>query len=104
MSRYANRTDGNHQQVKDDLEAAVPGISLFDASGMGKGFLDLVIGWLERTWLVEIKDPAKSASRRRLTAAQVGFHDNWQGHVITACSAAEIFAQIARVFYKESKA
>ena len=101
MSGYAKRTDGNHKQVKADLEAAMPGVSVFDASGMGKGFPDLVIGLFKRTWLVEIKDPTKSASRRRLTAAQVGFHENWKGEVITACSAAEVYAHMARVFYKE---
>ena len=109
MSKYAKRTDGNHKKVKAELEAAMPGASVFnaasvfDSAGMGKGFPDLVMGAFERNWLIELKNPDQSASRRRLTAAQVGFHENWHGDVITVCSAAEVYAHIARVFYKEGK-
>ena len=103
MTRYAKRSDDNHREVVEEFKAAMPEATVHDCSGAGRGFPDLCIGVFDRNWLVEIKDPAKSASRRRLTAAQVGFHDNWQGHVITACSAAEVYAHIARVFYKERK-
>ena len=109
MRRFAKRTDGNHQQVKAELEAAMPGASVFnaasvfDAAGMGKGFPDLVMGAFERNWLIELKNPDQPSSRRRLTAAQVAFHETWRGDVITVCSAAEVYAHIARVFYKERK-
>ncbi len=101
MSKYAKRTDGNHQLVKEELEAATVGASVFDAAGMGKGFPDFVMAFCDRNWLIELKNPDQSASRRRLTAAQVGFHETWHGDVITVCSAAEVYAHIARVFYKE---
>ena len=117
MSKYAKRTDGNHKKVKAELEAAMPGASVFrldpvvpdeasvfDAAGMGKGFPDLVMGAFERNWLIELKNPEQASSRRRLTAAQVAFHENWHGDVITVCSGIEVYAHIARVFYKEGKA
>tara|TARA_R100000700_G_C3146893_1_gene126864 strand:+ start:111 stop:416 length:306 start_codon:yes stop_codon:yes gene_type:complete len=94
MPRYANRVDRNHAEVKKDLEAALPGVSVFDAFGAGKGFPDLVVGYRGLTYLYEVKDGEKSPSARKLTNAQLGFHGNWQGHVAVVCSAEEILADM----------
>ena len=96
MPRYANRVDSNHASVKDDLEAALPGVSVFDAAGSGRGFPDLVVGYNGLTYLYEVKDGKKSPSARKLTNAQVGFHGNWQGHVAVICSAEEILADMLK--------
>ena len=96
MTRYAKRTDENHKAVVDELRAALPEATVFDASGAGRGFPDLVVGWRGRNYLFEIKNGSQVPSRRRLTAAQGGMHGNWQGQVAIVHSAAEILAAMAR--------
>lgn len=95
--RYDKRTDDNHKDVVTELRQAMPDASVFDASGCGKGFPDLVVGWQGKNYLFEIKDPEKPASRRSLTEPQQGFHLEWKGQVHIAHSAAEICATIARL-------
>jgi hypothetical protein len=79
----------------------MPEASVFDASGAGAGFPDLVVGVWGRNFLFEVKDPNKPPSGRKLTPAQVKFHENWQGQAVVVRSAAEAIKSIARSF-KES--
>ena len=107
MSTYtghAKKTDVNHESVKVELKAALPEASVHDMSHAGGGFPDLAIGVFGDNFLVEIKDPTKPPSRRRLTNAQVGFHTNWQGTVWVCHSAAEILANISRFYAKGARA
>jgi len=92
---YAKRTDANHKQVVDDLRKWLHGCTVFDASGAGKGFPDLVVGWKGHNFLFELKDPEKPTSRRSLTDAQKKLFDQWQGQIHIAHSAAEVCAVIA---------
>jgi len=97
---YAKRTDGNHKEVVEEFRKVMPEASLFDASGAGKGFPDLVIGWQGKNYLFEVKDPAKYPSARSLTDAQKEFHLAWHGQVHVIHSAAEIAATLARLAMK----
>ena len=97
MTRHAKRTDENHAEVVEELRSVLHDGTVFDASGAGRGFPDLVVGWRGKNYLFELKDPAKPPSGRKLTAAQVGMHENWQGQVAVAHSAAEIIAGILRL-------
>lgn len=47
---------------------------MIDTASAGDGMTDLVCIWRGRVELVEIKDGEKSASRRKLTPAQVLLH------------------------------
>tara|TARA_R110002051_G_scaffold154782_1_gene226938 strand:- start:3355 stop:3657 length:303 start_codon:yes stop_codon:yes gene_type:complete len=96
MNGYAKRVDGNHKEVVEGLRASLPECTVFDASGAGRGFPDLVVGFKGRNWLFEVKNLNMVPSRRRLTAAQVGMHSNWQGQVAIIHSAADILAVMAR--------
>ena len=100
---YAKRTDDNHKDVVAEFRAVMPEATLFDASGAGRGFPDLVIGWRGRNYFFEVKDPAKIPSARSLTDAQKDFHIGWQGQVAVVHSAAEICAELARMSVKTSK-
>jgi len=97
MARYAKRTDDNHKCLVEELREALPEATIFDASGAGRGFPDLVVGWQGRNYLIEVKDPAKTASRRKLTEAQKKLHLSWQGQINVCHSAAEICATILRI-------
>jgi len=95
--RYDKRTDDNHREVIDELRKTMPEVTVFDASGAGNGFPDVVLGWNGRNYLFEIKDPAKVPSARSLTDKQKEFHEGWQGQVHVVHSAAEICATLARL-------
>ena len=97
MPTYAKRTDDNHTEVVTQFRAAMPEATVFDASGVGRGFPDLVVGWQGRNYLIEVKDPAKVPSARKLTPAQEKLHVEWQGQIHVCHSAAEICATIARL-------
>ena len=75
--RRAARVDNNHGEIRDGLRKL--GFSVFDSSGMGRGFPDLVVADEYRTILVEVKSGGGA-----LGAAQEVFHEEWQGEVITA--------------------
>lgn len=95
--RYAKRTDDNHRDVVDEFRQTMPEATVFDASGAGNGFPDLVIGLAGKNYLFEVKDPEKVPSARNLTDAQKDFHTAWQGQVHVVHSAAEICATIFRI-------
>jgi len=64
--------DANHssiQQAYIDM-----GCSVFDASKVGDGFPDLVVGIAGVTYLVEIK-----AEKGKLRKSQTDFNDAWRG-------------------------
>lgn len=72
MRRIAARRDFNHGAIVDAFKSM--GAMVYDASADGGGMSDLVIAWRGHFLLVEIKDGAKSPSRRKLTPAQIIFH------------------------------
>ena len=70
---YARKVDLNHQDIVKTLRSL--GASVFDASGIGRGFPDLVVGIHDKTILVEIK----SDEKKKFTQAQLDFMENWKG-------------------------
>jgi hypothetical protein len=77
--RFAARTDGNKKEVVAALEAV--GCTVYDL----KMPVDLMV-WspsMHQIILIELKDGAKSPSRRRHTSAQARFIEEWPGKVYT---------------------
>jgi len=70
--RRAAKTDANHAPILRALRAT--GAYVVDCSHVGAGFPDAMAFFRGQCLLVEIKDGAKSPSRRRLTADQQVFH------------------------------
>ncbi len=68
MSRYARRVDGNHREIVSGLRAV--GVAVLDIHAVA-GALDALVGFRGRLLLLEIKDGRKSASRRKLTPAEL---------------------------------
>lgn len=90
--RRAARTDRNHAEIRDRLRQ-IPGVSVYDTSGVGHGFPDLVVGARGITRLLEIKDGAKAPSARALTPDQRRFIAAWHGsqvHVVETLAQALI--------------
>ena len=68
MSRFARRTDSNHAEIVAGLRQC--GVAVLDLHAL-PGALDALCGFRGRLTLLEIKDGAKSASRKRLTPAEL---------------------------------
>lgn len=85
--RRAAKVDANHSEIVAALRHV--GASVADASKLGGGFPDLVVGFRGRTWLLEVKDGSKPPSARKLTPDQVAFRDGWRGHYAVVNSSDE---------------
>ena len=59
----------------------IPGLTVRITSQVGEGFTDVVLGYKGKTHLVEIKDPNKPPSARKLTDDERKFHDSWTGSI-----------------------
>jgi hypothetical protein len=70
--RYAARVDANQDQIVSALRAAGAYVWIIGLP------VDLLVGYHGHTFLVEIK----SGSKKRLTALQADFFDNWSGSTL----------------------
>jgi len=78
--RRAAASDANQKDIVAALRAV--GATVIPCHAVGKGFPDLVVGYLGQTYLIEVKDPSQPKHRHELTPAQVEFHANWTGRPI----------------------
>ena len=70
--RYAARVDQNQAQVVSALRAAGAYVWIIGLP------VDLLVGYKNHTFLVEIKDGPK----KRLTKLQADFFENWSGSIL----------------------
>ena len=91
--RRAGRTDAPQKAIVAALREV--GASVAITSGAGNGLPDLIVGWRGETYLLEIKDGDKPASRKRLTDAEAHFVEHWRGRPVAIVeSVAEALAAI----------
>ena len=90
--RQKAKVDDNQAEIVDALRAV--GASVAVTSAQHKGFPDLVVGYMGKTFLLEVKDGSKPPSARRLTSDQERFFADWQGHCAVVCNAEEALAEI----------
>lgn len=95
MTRRAAKIDANQGDIVQAFRAL--GCSVAITSAVGDGFPDLVVGINGLNVLVEIKDGARPPSERKLTPAQVVFHDGWRGQVVVVISVDQAIALVAAV-------
>lgn len=67
MTRYARRVDGNHAEIVRGLREI--GAGVLDVHSVG-GLLDVLVAFRGKLTLVEIKNPARPRSARKLTEAE----------------------------------
>ena len=77
--RRAAKVDANQGDIVETLENM--GFSVLSLAAVGKGCPDLLVGSPHGNWLIEIKDGAKSPSRRVLTDDQERFWNLWSGPI-----------------------
>lgn len=81
MARRAAKIDGNHGEIVAALRKAE--CSVVSLAKVGNGCPDLLVGRLvdgfRENFLLEVKDPSKPPSHRKLTPAQEQFFAEWNG-------------------------
>jgi len=90
--KRAAKIDDNQSAIVQHLRAI--GCSVQSLAAVGKGVPDLLVGRRGVNSLIEIKDAAKTASRRKLTEDQVIWHKLWRGQISVAHTPAEAEAVV----------
>jgi hypothetical protein len=75
----ACKIDDNQEQLVKQMRC-IPGLKVKHTHTV-KGFVDVVIGYRGINYLLEIKDPGKPPSKRKLTDDEQKFHNEWTGQV-----------------------
>lgn len=83
------RVDANQKDIVNSLRM-IPGISVSHTHTVGSGFPDVVVGYRGINYLVEIK----TDERCKLTPDEATWHRKWNGSVMIATNAADIFKMI----------
>jgi hypothetical protein len=75
----AKRVDANQSAIVAALRQC--GATVAITSSLGEGFVDIVVGYGGRNYLVEIKDGSQPESAQKLTPDEAKFHEKWRGQV-----------------------
>ena len=78
------RIDDNQTEIVKALRK-IPGCTVQSLADCGGGVPDLLIGYSGNNYLIECKDGSKPPSARKLTPAQIDWHNRWAGvvHIVT---------------------
>ena len=68
------KKDANQNEIVAALGKV--GASVIDASAIGGGFPDLIVGRAGKTYLIEVKNPK---TKGKLNALQKRWHKDWRG-------------------------
>lgn len=85
--RYAARVDANQDAIVSALRAAGAYVWIVGLP------VDLLVGYRNHTYLVEIKTDAK----KRLTPLQADFFDNWKGGTLARVNSPESALRMLKV-------
>jgi hypothetical protein len=89
------RVDDNQAVIVAALRQV--GATVQILSAVGRGCPDLLIGFRSLNTLLEVKDAAKSASRRTLTPDERAWHEQWRGQVTTVTTVDEALIAIGAI-------
>lgn len=90
-SRLPHKRDANHAEITQAFQQL--GCTVFDASALGDGFPDLVVGLVKQNLLVECK-----TKDGELTPPQQRLIEEWRGeiHVVDSPEMATTLVQLVR--------
>ena len=84
---HAGRVDANQSRIVAALRRL--GCSVAITSQVGQGLPDLLVGYMGRTILMELKDGTRAPSDRKLTGAEAYFLGHWRGGPAVVVSSEE---------------
>lgn len=76
----AKKVDDNQKILVKHLRM-IPGVTVEHTHMIGDGVPDIVVGVRGLNYWLEIKDPGKSPSKRKLTPDEEKWHLKWTGQV-----------------------
>jgi hypothetical protein len=91
--RLKAKKDGNQTEVVNTLRK-YPGVTVAVTSQLGKGFCDIIVGFRNKNYLIELKDGSKPPSARKLTPDEIRFRDCWTGHYAVCKNIDEVLKEI----------
>lgn len=95
--RPSIKLDANQNEIVDALRSI--GATVQSLAGVGNGCPDLLVALRGQTFLLEVKDSAKPPSARRLTPAELAWHQRWNGGPLAVVeSVAEALLTVAPWF------
>lgn len=94
MKKYG-KVDENQSRIVSDLRSA--GCTVISLASTGGGCPDVCVGRAGTNFLLEIKDGKKPPSARKLTPAQVTWHNEWRGQVAVVCNSNEALQAVGLV-------
>ena len=89
--RYAARVDANQTEIVMALRKAGAYVWVIGLP------VDLLVGYKDRTFLVEVKTTAK----KRLTSLQADFFDNWTGSTLVRIDSVEAALNMIGIFNEQ---
>ena len=92
FNRVNAKVDANHPNIVSDLRK-LKGVTVRSVATI-KNFLDIIVGYDNRNYLFEIKDPDKPLSQRKLTEGEQKFMDEWTGQADLALTTQDIIEVI----------
>jgi Holliday junction resolvase len=90
--RKKARVDANQKEIVQELRKR--GISVLHTHQLGKGAPDIVFGYMNSNYLIELKDGNKSKSQQRLTKDELDFSLKWRGNYAVCNSLEQILLLI----------
>lgn len=89
------RVDINQPQIVKALRSV--GASVQHLHTIGKGCFDLLVGFRNQNFVIEVKNPRQPVSKRRLTPDEQEWSDAWQGQKAVAMTEDEALKIIGAI-------
>lgn len=87
------KVDANQRSLVKQIRM-IPGVTVAHIHTVGQGLCDLIIGYRGKNFLVEVKDPKKQKSQRKLTTDEEKFHRQWTGQIAVVETASDVIKLI----------
>lgn len=78
--RRAAKIDINQPELVKQLRS-IPGCTVQPLHMVGKGCPDLLVGFMNKNYVLEAKNPDMPPSKRKLTSDERRWHNCWAGQV-----------------------
>lgn len=96
--RRAAKIDANQPEIVSALRKA--GATVQSLAAIGAGCPDILIGYANKTALVEIKDGSKVPSAQKLRPLQEDWHANWRGGTLATVNSVESALRVLTIMEK----
>jgi Holliday junction resolvase len=90
--RKKARVDANQREIVQQLRKI--GISVLHTHQLGRGAPDLILGYRNENFMIELKDGNKTKSQQKLTPDEIEFQTKWQGNYAVCNSLEQILSVI----------